>query len=220
MIEADRLSRHFGGREAVRDITFSVAPGEVVAFLGPNGAGKTTTIRLLLGLLRPTAGRATVTRPVGYLPELFAGYDALAVGSYLAFVARMKGVARGSTEPALDAAGAAGLAGRPFGRLSKGQRQRVGLAQALLGDPPSYVLDEPTQGLDPAQVVDARALVRSLASKGAAVLLSTHLLAEAAAVADRVVVVVRGRVVAEERPGDAGDLERRFLELVGRGELT
>jgi len=142
------------------------------------------------------------------------------VGSYLAFVARMKGVARGSTEPALDAAGAAGLAGRPFGRLSKGQRQRVGLAQALLGDPPSYVLDEPTQGLDPAQVVDARALVRSLASKGAAVLLSTHLLAEAAAVADRVVVVVRGRVVAEERPGDAGDLERRFLELVGRGELT
>ena len=107
-----------------------------------------------------------------------------------------------------------------MGRLSKGQRQRVGLAQALLGRPPSYVLDEPTQGLDPAQVVEARTLLRSLASDGAAVLISTHLLAEAAAVADRVVVIVRGRVVAEERPGEAGDLERRFLELVGRGELT
>ena len=220
MIEAVRLSRDFGGREAVREVSFSVAPGEVVAFLGPNGAGKTTTIRLLLGLLRPAAGRADVTRPVGYVPELFAGYDALAVSSYLGFLARMKRVPRAEVEPSLGAAGAADLAGRPVGRLSKGQRQRVGLAQALLGRPPSYVLDEPTQGLDPAQVVEARALLRSLAADGAAVLISTHLLAEAAAVADRVVVIVRGRVVAEERPGEAGDLERRFLELVGRGELT
>ena len=202
----------------MRDVSFSVAPGEVVAFLGPNGAGKTTTIRLLLGLLRPGQGRAALTRPVGYLPEVFAGYDAMGVSSYLGFIARMKGVPEAEVEPALDAAGAGDLARRPVGRLSKGQRQRVGLAQALLGRPPSYVLDEPTQGLDPAQVVDARALVRSLASEGAAVLLSTHL--QAAAVADRVVVIVRGRVVAEERPGEAGDLERRFLELVGRGELS
>ena len=161
MIEAVRLSRDFGGREAVREVSFSVAPGEVVAFLGPNGAGKTTTIRLLLGLLRPAAGRADVTRPVGYVPELFAGYDALAVSSYLGFLARMKRVPRAEVEPSLGAAAAADLAGRPVGRLSKGQRQRVGLAQALLGRPPSYVLDEPTQGLDPAQVVEARALLRS-----------------------------------------------------------
>jgi ABC-2 type transport system ATP-binding protein len=220
VIEAVGLSRHFGGREAVRDVSFLVAPGEVVGFLGPNGAGKTTTIRLLLGLLRPARGRAGLTRPVGYLPEQFAGYDALSVSSYLGFVARMKSLPGADVEPSLAAAGAADLARRPVGRLSKGQRQRVGLAQALLGRPPSYVLDEPTQGLDPAQVVDARALVRSLAAEGAAVLLSTHLLAEAAAVADRVVVIVRGRIVAEERPGEAGDLERRFLELVGRGELS
>ena len=103
----------------------------------------------------------------------------MGVSSYLCFIARMKGVPEAEVEPALDAAGAGDLARRPVGRLSKGQRQRVGLAQALLGRPPSYVLDEPTQGLDPAQVVDARALVRSLASEGAAVLLSTHLLAEA-----------------------------------------
>jgi ABC-type multidrug transport system ATPase subunit len=132
----------------------------------------------------------------------------------------MKRLAPEDVEPAMAAAGVADLAGRPVGRLSKGQRQRVGLAQTVLGRPGAYVLDEPTQGLDPGQVVDARALVRSLAAAGAAVLLSTHLLAEAAAVSDRVIVIVRGEVVAEERPGTAADLERRFLELVGRGELS
>jgi len=121
----------------------------------------------------------------------------------------------------LDAAGVADLGDRPVARLSKGQRQRVGMAQALLGRPGAYVLDEPTQGLDPKQVVETRGLIRSLATAdGAAVLLSTHLLAEVAAMCDRVVVIVRGRVVADEPTGDRDDLEARFLRLVGESELT
>ena len=221
MIEAKGLTRQFGGREVVRDVSFSVAPGEVVGFLGPNGAGKTTTMRMLLGLLRPHGGAARVDGPVGYLPEQFAAYDALSVRAYLRFMATAKKVADDAVDDSLAAAGASDPARRPFGRLSKGQRQRVGLAQAILGRPPAYVLDEPTQGFDPKQVVEARRLIRSLAEgDGAAVLLSTHLLAEAAAMCDRVVVIVKGRVMAEERPGEAGDLEARFLRLVGEAELT
>ena len=221
MIEAVGLTRRFGGREAVRDVSFSVTPGEVVGFLGPNGAGKTTTMRLLLGLLRPHEGNAAVDGPVGYLPERFTAYDALSVRGYLRFMCRMKRVEGADVDRAMADAGITDLAGRPFGRLSKGQRQRVGIAQAVLGRPPAYVLDEPTQGLDPKQVVEARRVVRMLASEqGAAVLFSSHLLAEVAAVCDRVVVIVRGRVVAEERPGETADLEARFLRLVGEGELA
>ena len=221
MISASGLSKSFGGRVAVEDVDLAVAPGEVVGFLGPNGAGKTTTMRLLLGLLRPTSGSASIEGDAGYLPEAFTAYEALSVRSYLEFVARMKRVPRDDVDRALSAADLSGLASRPFGRLSKGQRQRVGLAQALLGSPPAYVLDEPTQGLDPKQVVDARRVIRGLASDGAAVLLSTHLLAEVAAVCDRAVVVVGGRIVAEESDvGSAADLEARFLRLVGAQQLS
>jgi ABC-2 type transport system ATP-binding protein len=220
VIEARQLTRRFGGREVVRAVSFRVEPGEVVGFLGPNGAGKTTTMRMLLGLLRPVGGEAAIDGPVGFLPEVFAAYEAMSVRSYLVFMARMKAVGEADVDRVLGAADLADLGGRPFGRLSKGQRQRVGMAQALLGSPAAYVLDEPTQGLDPKQVVDARRLIRSLADKdGAAVLLSTHLLAEAAAVCDRVVVIAKGKVMAEERPGAAPDLEERFLRLVGEAEL-
>lgn len=220
MIEASGLSRRFGGREAVRDVSFSVEAGEVVGFLGPNGAGKTTTIRMLLGLLRPTAGKAHISRPVGYMPEVFAAYDPLSVRSYLEFISRAKRIEAADIDRAMQAAGVDNLAGRPFGRLSKGQRQRVGLAQSLLGRPPTYILDEPTIGLDPKQVVEARSLIRSLAEReDAAVLFSTHILSEAASTCDRVVVIVGGRVVAEERPGTSADLEDRFLRLVGEQEL-
>ena len=221
MIEARGLSRSYGGRPAVKDVSLRVQAGEVVGFLGPNGAGKTTTLRMLVGLLCPDHGTVAVPRPVGYLPEVFSGYDALSVRAYLQFLARMKGVAATEVDRALDATRTTKLATRPVGRLSKGQRQRVGLAQALLGEPPAYVLDEPTQGLDPKQVVEARELIRGLAkADNAAVLLSTHLLAEAAAICDRVVVIARGEVVAEERPGEAADLEARFLRLVGETELS
>ena len=219
MIEARGLSRRFGTREAVKDVSFRVESGEVVGFLGPNGAGKTTTLRMLLGLLRPHDGAADIERPVGYLPEVFVPYDPLSVRSYLEFMCRMKKVPVDDVDRAMRVAGVTDLADRPTGRLSKGQRQRVGLAQAVLGQPGTYVLDEPTQGLDPKQVVETRAAIRKLVDDGAAVLLSTHLLAEAAAMCDRVVVIVRGKVVAEEQPGAAGDLESRFLRLVGEAEL-
>ncbi|HUR49113.1 MAG TPA: ABC transporter ATP-binding protein [Acidimicrobiales bacterium] len=219
MLRAERLTRSFGGRRAVSDVSFQVPPGEVVGFLGPNGAGKTTTMRMLVGLLDPDRGRAHAPERLGFLPEVFAGYDALTAGGYLGFMSRMKGTTRAEVARCLDASGAADLARRPIGRLSKGQRQRIGLAQALLGSPPAYVLDEPMQGFDPAQAVEARELIKGLAAQGAAVLVSTHLLAEAAAICDRVVVIVRGKVVAEERPGEVADLEARFLRLVGEREL-
>lgn len=220
MIRAEGLRRSFGGVVAVDDVSFRVDEGEVVGFLGPNGAGKTSTIRMLLGLLRPSAGSVAVDGPVGYLPESFAGYDALSVRSYLRFFCRLRGLdAADEITPALDAADLTDLARRPIGRLSKGQRQRVGIAQAIMGTPSSLVLDEPTIGLDPAQVVDARAVLRRAADDGAAVLVSTHLLAEAAATCDRIIVIVDGAVVAEERPGSGSELEERFLRLVGRAQL-
>jgi ABC-2 type transport system ATP-binding protein len=217
LIEASGLTKRFGGRPAIEDVSLRVERGEVVGFLGPNGAGKTTTMRILLGTLRADAGTTDVPRPVGYLPESFAAYDALSVRSYLAFMARLKGA--DDVEDAMTRAGVSGLAKRPVQRLSKGQRQRVGFAQALLGSPKAYVLDEPTIGLDPKQIVATRAVIRSLRDE-AAVLLSTHLLAEAAEICDRVVVIVKGKVVAEERPADVPDLEERFLRLVGGSELT
>ena len=213
MIHAEGLTRSFGGREAVRGVSFRVEPGQVVGLLGPNGAGKTTTLRMLLGVLRPTGGHAAIDGSVGYLPEQFAAYDGLSVAAYLWFMARMKRLDRSCVGAAMTAACVEDLAARPVARLSKGQRQRVGLAQAVLGDPAALVFDEPTSSLDPAQVVDARRLVRGAAARGAAVLLSTHLLAEAAAVCDRVVIVVDGRVMADEAPGDTAALEARFLTL-------
>jgi ABC-2 type transport system ATP-binding protein len=220
VIEARGLTKRFGGRTAISDVSLDVAPGEIVGFLGPNGAGKTTTMRILLGTLRPDAGEATLDRPVGYLPENFAAYDVLSVRSYLEFMGRLKGMGqRGEIDRAMDAAGVDDLASRPVERLSKGQKQRVGLAQSLLGSPRTFVLDEPTIGLDPRQIVDTRRVIRTL-RENAAVLLSTHILHEAAELCDRVVVIVKGKVVAEERPQSATDLEERFLRLVGESELA
>jgi ABC-2 type transport system ATP-binding protein len=201
-------------------VSLRVEPGEIVGFLGPNGAGKTTTMRILLGTLRADSGETNVAGPVGYIPEQFAAYDVLSVRSYLGLMARLKRSSDpGDVDRVMDAAGISNLARRPVERLSKGQKQRVGLAQALLGSPSSYVLDEPTIGLDPKQIVDTRNVIRNLRSD-AAVLLSTHILAEAAEVCDRVVVIVKGKIVAEERPESAPDLEERFLRLVGESELA
>jgi ABC-2 type transport system ATP-binding protein len=220
LIEASGLTKRFGGRTVISDVSLRVERGEIVGFLGPNGAGKTTTMRMLLGTLRPDAGSASVSRPVGYLPESFAAYDVLSVRSYLELLARLKDAGpAGDVDRAMVTAGIADLASRPVERLSKGQRQRVGLAQALLGSPSSYVLDEPTIGLDPRQIVDTRRVIADLRTH-AAVLLSTHILSEAAELCDRIVVIVKGKVVAEERPSSAPDLEERFLRLVGSSELA
>jgi ABC-2 type transport system ATP-binding protein len=214
VIEADGLVRSFGGRTVVRSVSFSVGDGEVVGLLGPNGAGKTTTLRLLLGVLRPDEGQVSVDGPVGYQPESLAAYDALSVQSHLRFLARVKGLPASHIDRVIERCDLAKLTRRPVARLSKGQRQRAGLAGALLGKPPAVVLDEPTQGLDPKQSVSARALFREEADRGAAVLVSTHRLSEAAAVCDRVVILVDGEVADDGPPGSAAELEERFLAAI------
>jgi len=219
VISGTGLKKVIGGRTLVEGVSLRVERGEVVGLLGPNGAGKTTTIRMLLGVLRPDAGRVSVDGPVGYLPEVFPPYEALSVEGYLRFMARMKRLDPGAVVGrAMEAARVTDISTRPIGRLSRGQRQRTGLAQALLGDPPNLVLDEPTAGLDPQQIAETRAAIAGR-REGTAILFSTHVLAEAAAVCDRVVVMARGRVLATEAPGDLRELEDRFLRLVGEAEI-
>jgi ABC-2 type transport system ATP-binding protein len=195
LLRAEHLTKYYGTTCAVNDVSFTVRRGEVAALLGPNGSGKSTLMRMLTGFFSPTAGRVLIddvdvaTRPaaarrrLGYLPEQVALYPELTVRRYLAFVAEVKGLAasarRVAVREVVDRCGLADVADRLAGTLSKGYRQRVGLAQALLGDPDVLVLDEPTVGLDPVQTVDMRALLRTLA--GRTVLLSTHILSEASA---------------------------------------
>lgn len=193
-------------------MSFAVARGEVAALLGPNGSGKSTLMRCLIGFFSPTAGTVRVggidvgerpveaRREVGYLPEQVSLYPELRVHRYLRFVAGMKGLdgaaARRAADQAVDRCGLASVADRLTGTLSKGYRQRVGLAQALLGDPAVLVLDEPTVGLDPVQTIEMRELVRSFA--GCTMLLSTHVLSEAAALCTRVVILSGGRLVTQD----------------------
>jgi ABC-2 type transport system ATP-binding protein len=229
MVAAHSLRKTYGERVAVENVTFSVAPGESVGVLGLNGAGKSTTLRLLLGALAPTSGRAEVDgldvrgRPrevktkVGYLPETAPLYDELTPREQLGYFARLRGL----PDAAAEAERTLGLAGvapadrvHPSRELSKGIRQRVGLAHALLGSPPLLILDEPTDGLDPAQRVEVRRLIRSLAGTHT-VLLSTHVLPEVQEVCTRVLILHRGQV-ALELPASAADLERRFLEVTAQ----
>jgi len=243
MIEVRDLTKRFGRVEAVRGISFTVGRGEIVGFLGPNGAGKTTTMRILAGVFPPTSGEVRIAgadpvreplrcrRAVGYFPEYAPFYPDLSVAGYLRFVARLKRVPRAdrarTVESVLAACGLQAVADRRVGTLSKGYRQRVGLAQALCGDPPILVLDEPTIGLDPAQVVEVRTLVARLRGDRT-VFFSSHVLSEVEALCERVVVVARGRVVGEGTPAqlsarlgrheETPDLEAIFLDLVGAGE--
>jgi ABC-2 type transport system ATP-binding protein len=207
-------------------VSFAVARGEVAALLGPNGSGKSTMMRVLAGYLAPTRGRvrldgvdlacrsASARRGIGYLPEQVSLYPELGVRRYLAFVGEVKGLGGRARRAAIDAVLARcnleEVADRPIGTLSKGYRQRVGLAQALVGDPPVLVLDEPTVGLDPVQAVEMRALLRGLTDR--TVLFSTHILSEASALCSRVVILARGRLAAEDTPEG---LSRR-LEGLGR----
>ena len=217
MIEVRGLTKTFGGVDAVAGVSFRMHRGEIVGFLGPNGAGKTTTMRILAGVFPPTRGTVRIAgrdplreplecrRAVGYFPEYAPFYPDLRVGAYLRFVARLKRIPRPRRAAAvLEAIGACGLesvAHRRVGTLSKGYRQRVGLAQALCGDPPILILDEPTIGLDPEQVVEIRDLVRRLRGDRT-VFFSSHILSEVATVCDRVIVIARGRVVGEGTPDE------------------
>jgi ABC-2 type transport system ATP-binding protein len=221
MIEAERLTKDYGSVVAVRDVSFSVGTGEVVGFLGPNGAGKTTTLRMLAGFLGATSGSVKIAgfdvatqslearARLGYMPEAAPLYPELRVREYLAFRAALKRVPRrerkAAVARALEQAAVADVAETPIGQLSKGYRQRVALADALVASPPLLILDEPTAGLDPNQIIEVRRLIREL-GKSHTILLSTHILPEVEAVCDRALVIARGRLVAE---GSLAELKTR-----------
>lgn len=214
MIHLEHVSKWYAGRAAVEDLSFSVEEGEVVGFLGPNGAGKTTTMRIITGYMPPSEGRVEVAgfdpvedpvaakSRIGYLPESPPLYPEMSVLTYLTFVSDLKRVPRSQrtkqVEQAMERTGLTGVRHRLIGHLSKGYRQRVGIAQALLGEPPVLILDEPTVGLDPRQIIEIRELIRELAGSHT-VLLSSHILPEVQALCQRVIIINRGRLVAEDR---------------------
>jgi ABC-2 type transport system ATP-binding protein len=215
MIEAQTLSRRYGDFTAVDGISFSVKDGEILGMLGPNGAGKTTTIRMITGFLPPSGGTVTVAgkdlfesprearRQVGYLPENIALYPEMRVSEYLAYRARLEGLSRAEAKQAIPIALERCLLidvrNQIIGTLSKGYRQRVGLATAILHNPRVLVLDEPTVGLDPKQIISIRELIRELGREHT-LLLSTHILPEVELLCDRVVIIDRGKIIAEGTP--------------------
>ena len=230
MIEVDRLCKDFGGRAAVKDVSFKVGKGEILGFLGPNGAGKTTTMRILTCYMPASRGTARIAgydvfeqsmevrRRVGYLPENPPLYDEMTVRSYLDFVARIKGVPGRSVVTRIDAVavkcGLTEVLPRVIGHLSRGYKQRVGLAQALINDPPVLILDEPTVGLDPAQIVEIRQVIKGLAGEHT-VIFSTHILPEVTATCSSVVIINYGEVVRYGPLSElaAGDSGRQRLHL-------
>ena len=215
MVEVQHVTKRYGSFTAVDDLSFEVERGEILGFLGPNGAGKTTTMRILTGYLPATEGHARVAgfdvfdepleakRRTGYLPETPPLYPEMTVGQYLHFVARINGIAAGDRAARVGAAmertAVADMAERWCGALSKGYRQRVGLAQALLHNPEVLILDEPTAGLDPRQIIETRRLITELAGDHT-VILSTHILPEVSQTCQRVVIINRGKVVAVDSP--------------------
>ena len=215
MIALESVSKRYGSKAIIHDISFSVGKGEIVGFLGPNGAGKTTTMRMIAGFTTPTSGKVTVAgydmatqneqaaRRLGYLPEQPPLYDVLDVSTYLRFVARVKGVKRASMQSELDrviqACRLEAVTTREIYKLSKGYRQRTGLAQALLGQPDVLLLDEPTAGLDPGQIQETREVIRAF-GKDHAVLLSTHILPEVTLICQRVAIINHGRLLAVDTP--------------------
>jgi ABC-2 type transport system ATP-binding protein len=244
-IEVSGLCKRYGDVSAVDDLSFSVGRGEVVGFLGPNGAGKTTTMRMLTGFVPPTDGSVSIAghdildeplaarRAIGYLPETPPLYPEMSVEGYITFVATIKDVPRArrkqAVSRALERCGLADVRRRIIGQLSKGYRQRVGLAQAIVHDPPVLILDEPTVGLDPIQIREIRSLIAGLASEehgrpGQTVILSTHILNEVEAICQRVILINDGRKaidqpIAELTAGGQG-LEELFARVTSRDEPT
>lgn len=215
MIEARSLSKTFGMTRALKDLSFKIERGQVVGFLGPNGAGKTTTMRIVTGFLKPTAGVVKVggidvavdplqTRSrIGYLPENAPLYDEMMVLDFLQFIGELRHVPSGTLQPRLreicERCGLLKVLGKDIAHLSKGYRQRVGLAQAMIHDPDILILDEPTSGLDPNQIVEIRELIKDI-GREKTVVLSTHILPEVQATCDRVIIISDGTLVADDKP--------------------
>lgn len=232
MIEVSNVVKRFHQLVAVADISFRVEKGEVLGFLGPNGAGKSTTMRILTGFLPATSGKVTVAgfdifekplevkRRVGYLPEVPPLYEDIDAVNYLLFIGRLKGLGgknlRLEVDRVIETCGIKEVRSRRIGNLSKGYRQRIGLAQALLNDPDVLILDEPTIGLDPNQIVEIRSLIKHLSEKHT-VILSTHILPEVVQICKRVVIIHRGKIVANDSldrlTSDQKSLEQTFHEL-------
>src|SRR5271156_5295301 len=232
MIEVKNLTKAYGNFVAVKDVSFKAESGSILGFLGPNGAGKTTTMRIITGFMPATAGTVLVDgldiftqslearRKIGYLPENPPLYVDMRVEAYLRFVAKLRGVPRAKLEDALEhslqVCGLKDMRTRICGQLSKGYRQRVGLAQALIHNPPVLVLDEPTIGLDPRQIHEIRELIRGLSTKRT-IVLSTHILPEVSQICDRVVITNDGQIALEEDLAQlpAGtSLEEVFLNAI------
>ena len=227
MVVAEHLHKTFGRFTAVKDASFTIEKGEIVGFLGPNGAGKTTTMKMLTGYLPPTAGTASIAgwdildnpvesrRHLGYMPENVPLYDDMRVTDYLIYRARLKGL-RGSdirqrVGYVLDTCGLDPKRKNLISTLSKGYRQRVGLAQAMIGDPELLILDEPTTGLDPNQLEDIRALIREM-GKDRTVILSTHILQEVKQMCSRVVIIDHGEIKVDKPISEIENLEETFKE--------
>ena len=234
MIEVEHLTKRYGPVTAVQDVSFQVHKGEILGFLGPNGAGKTTTMRVLTGYMPATDGRVVVAghdvfeqpveakRRTGYLPETPPLYPDMTVREYLQFVAKIKGVPKADRKARVEQVMArtwvTDMAGRACGKLSKGYKQRVGLAQALIHNPDVLILDEPTAGLDPKQIIETRRLIKELAGDHT-IILSTHILPEVSQTCDRVVIINKGRVVAVDTPanltGRLRGAETMFVQVDG-----
>ncbi len=251
MIEVEGLTKDYGPRRAIYDLTFQANQGEILGFLGPNGAGKTTTMRILTGFMPPTLGTARVAgfdvvdqslevrKRVGYLPETVPLYPDMTVFGYLKFMADLRHIKNGDdrVEDVLEIVHMEKRASGYISNLSKGMRQRIGLAQALLHEPEVLILDEPTIGLDPAQIREVRTLIREI-GKQRTVLLSTHILSEAQQICDRVLIINRGEIVVEDTPerlqagltgvqrvsvrvkGDGDGLGKLIDEISGIGKIT
>jgi ABC-2 type transport system ATP-binding protein len=216
MIEVKGLVKTYGAKRAVDGVSFSVQRGEILGFLGPNGAGKSTTMKMITGFIRPDAGTATVDgidvtadpvavkRKLGYLPESAPAYPEMTVAEFLGFIAEVRGfrtadAKRAQVDRAIALTHLAPVRNQTIETLSKGFKQRVGFAQALLHDPPALILDEPTDGLDPNQKIEVRSLIKSMAATKT-IILSTHILEEVEAICTRVIIISRGKVVIDETP--------------------